>query len=61
MAQPPESYRAFMAAFFVGWPDIAQQHYVDIFSRVLLSPGISALGAGIGAYLRNDVQSESIR
>jgi pimeloyl-ACP methyl ester carboxylesterase len=37
MAQTPESYRAFMAAFFVGWPDIAQ-HYVDIFSRVLLSP-----------------------
>jgi pimeloyl-ACP methyl ester carboxylesterase len=26
-----------MAAFFVGWPDIAQ-YYVDIFSRVLLSP-----------------------
>ena len=37
MAQTPQSYRAFMAAFFVGWPDIAQ-HYVDIFSRVLLSP-----------------------
>jgi len=55
MAQTPERYRAFMAAFFVGWPDIAQQHYVDIFSRVLLSPGISALGAGIGAYLRDDV------
>lgn len=32
MEQTPESYRAFMAAFFVGWPDIAQ-HYVDIFSR----------------------------
>lgn len=37
MAQTPESYRAFMAAFFVGWPPAAQ-HYVDIFSRVLLSP-----------------------
>jgi pimeloyl-ACP methyl ester carboxylesterase len=37
MEQRPESYRTFMAAFFVGWPDIAQ-HYVDIFSRVLLSP-----------------------
>jgi len=37
MAQTPETYRAFMAAFFVGWPPTAQ-HYVDIFSRVLLSP-----------------------
>jgi len=37
MAQTPETYRAFMQAFFVGWPDTAQ-HYVDIFSRVLLSP-----------------------
>ena len=37
MAQTPETYRTFMAAFFVGWPPIAQ-HYVDIFSRVLLSP-----------------------
>ena len=37
MEQTPESYRAFMAAFFVGWPGIAQ-HYVDIFSRVLVSP-----------------------
>jgi pimeloyl-ACP methyl ester carboxylesterase len=37
MAQTPESYRAFMAAFFIGWPPTAQ-HYVDIFSRVLLSP-----------------------
>jgi pimeloyl-ACP methyl ester carboxylesterase len=37
MAQPPETYRAFMQAFFVGWPPAAQ-HYVDIFSRVLLSP-----------------------
>src|ERR1700756_4862438 len=37
MAQTPQSYRAFMQAFFVGWPDTAQ-HYVDIFSRVLQSP-----------------------
>jgi pimeloyl-ACP methyl ester carboxylesterase len=37
MAQTPETYRAFMQAFFVGWPPTAQ-HYVDIFSRVLLSP-----------------------
>ena len=37
MAQSPQSYRAFMAAFFVGWP-VAAQHYVDIFSRVLQSP-----------------------
>jgi pimeloyl-ACP methyl ester carboxylesterase len=37
MAQTPASYRAFMAAFFVGWPPTAQR-YVDIFSRVLLSP-----------------------
>jgi pimeloyl-ACP methyl ester carboxylesterase len=37
MAQTPETYRAFMTAFFVGWPPTAQ-HYVDIFSRVLLSP-----------------------
>jgi pimeloyl-ACP methyl ester carboxylesterase len=37
MAQTPESFRAFMQAFFVGWPPTAQ-HYVDIFSRVLLSP-----------------------
>jgi pimeloyl-ACP methyl ester carboxylesterase len=36
MAQTPATYRAFMAAFFVGWPPTAQ-HYVDIFSRVLLS------------------------
>jgi hypothetical protein len=54
MAQTPESYRAFMAAFFVGWPDIAQ-HYVDIFSRILLNPEYSTLGAGIGAYLRDVV------
>jgi pimeloyl-ACP methyl ester carboxylesterase len=37
MAQTPATYRTFMQAFFVGWPDTAQ-HYVDIFSRVLLSP-----------------------
>jgi pimeloyl-ACP methyl ester carboxylesterase len=37
MAQTPESYRTFLQAFFVGWPPTAQ-HYVDIFSRVLLSP-----------------------
>ena len=37
MALTPETYRAFMAAFFVGWPPAAQ-HYVDVFSRVLLSP-----------------------
>ncbi|MCP4617198.1 MAG: alpha/beta hydrolase [Bradyrhizobium sp.] len=36
MSQTPESYRAFMAAFFVGWPATAQQ-YVDIFSGVLQS------------------------
>jgi pimeloyl-ACP methyl ester carboxylesterase len=36
MAQTPESYHTFMQAFFVGWPPAAQ-HYVDIFSRVLLS------------------------
>ncbi|MGA2564597.1 MAG: alpha/beta hydrolase [Steroidobacteraceae bacterium] len=37
MAQTPASYRAFMGAYFVGWPSIAD-HYVDMFSRVLLSP-----------------------
>lgn len=37
MAQTPASYRAFMAAYFVGWPPIAD-HYVNTFSRVLLSP-----------------------
>ena len=37
MAQTTETYRAFMTAFFVGWPPTAQ-HYVDIFSGVLLSP-----------------------
>lgn len=36
MSQTPESYRAFMAAFFVGWPTAAQQ-YVDIFTGVLQS------------------------
>jgi pimeloyl-ACP methyl ester carboxylesterase len=36
MSQTPESYRAFMAAFFVGWPPTAQQ-YVDIFTGVLQS------------------------
>jgi len=37
MAQTPQSLRAFMAAFFVGWPPIAQR-YFEIFSRVLQSP-----------------------
>jgi pimeloyl-ACP methyl ester carboxylesterase len=37
MAQTTEIYPAFMTAFFVGWPPTAQ-HYVDIFSGVLLSP-----------------------
>jgi pimeloyl-ACP methyl ester carboxylesterase len=37
MEQTPETYRRFMAAFFVGWPPIAQ-HYVDVLSRVSLSP-----------------------
>jgi hypothetical protein len=37
IAQTPQSFRAFMAAFFVGWPPIAQ-HYTEIFSRVLQSP-----------------------
>ena len=37
MAQTTETYRVFMTAFFVGWPPTAQ-HYVDIFSGVLLSP-----------------------
>jgi pimeloyl-ACP methyl ester carboxylesterase len=37
MAQTPATYRNFMAAFFVGWPETAQR-YVDIFSRVLQSP-----------------------
>jgi pimeloyl-ACP methyl ester carboxylesterase len=37
MRQTPQSYRAFMHAFFLGWPPTAE-HYVDIFSRVLKSP-----------------------
>ena len=37
MAQTTETYRAFMTAFFLSWPPTAQ-HYVDIFSGVLLSP-----------------------
>ncbi|SIO41186.1 Pimeloyl-ACP methyl ester carboxylesterase [Bradyrhizobium erythrophlei] len=37
MSQTPQSFRAFMAAFFVGWPPVAQ-HYTEIFSRVLQSP-----------------------
>ncbi len=37
MAQTPASFRTFMHAFFVGWPPTAE-HYVDIFSHVLLSP-----------------------
>ena len=36
MAQTPASFHNFLTAFFVGWPDTAQ-HYLDIFSRVLLS------------------------
>ena len=36
MSQTPESYRSFMAAFFVSWPETEQQ-YVDIFSGILLS------------------------
>ncbi len=37
MTQTPQSFRTFMAAFFVGWPPVAQ-HYTEIFSRVLQSP-----------------------
>jgi pimeloyl-ACP methyl ester carboxylesterase len=37
MTQTPATYRAFMQAFFVGWPPIAERS-VDVFSRVLLSP-----------------------
>ena len=37
MSQTPQSFRAFMAAFFVGWPPVAE-HYTEIFSRVLQSP-----------------------
>jgi len=40
MVQTPQSFRAFMAAFFVGWPPVAQ-HYTDVFSRVLQSPEYS--------------------
>jgi pimeloyl-ACP methyl ester carboxylesterase len=36
MAQTAETYRAFMHAFFLGWPPEAE-HYVDIFARVLRS------------------------
>jgi pimeloyl-ACP methyl ester carboxylesterase len=37
MAQTPASFRTFMAGYFVGWPPIGE-HYVDNFSRLLLSP-----------------------
>lgn len=37
MQQTPQSYRAFMHAFFLGWPREAEQG-VEIFSRVLKSP-----------------------
>ena len=37
MSQTPQSYRAFMHAFFFGWPPEAE-HSVEIFSRVLQSP-----------------------
>lgn len=37
MAQTPESYRAFMKAFFVGWPPFAEK-CVQQFSRLLQSP-----------------------
>lgn len=37
MAQTPETYRAFMKAFFLGWPPLAEKT-VDQFSRLLLSP-----------------------
>jgi pimeloyl-ACP methyl ester carboxylesterase len=36
MSQTPQSFRAFMAGFFVGWPPVAE-HYTEIFSRVLQS------------------------
>lgn len=36
MAQTAETYRAFMHAFFLGWPPEAE-HYVDVFARVLRS------------------------
>ncbi|MGB8279132.1 MAG: alpha/beta hydrolase [Methylovirgula sp.] len=37
MQQTPQSYRAFMKAFFLGWPPEAE-YAVEIFSRVLKSP-----------------------
>ncbi len=37
MQQTPQSYRAFMHAFFFGWPPEAE-HFVETFSRVLKSP-----------------------
>jgi pimeloyl-ACP methyl ester carboxylesterase len=37
MAQTPQSYSAFMHAFFFGWPPEAEQ-FVATFSRVLKSP-----------------------
>jgi pimeloyl-ACP methyl ester carboxylesterase len=37
MAQTPQSYRAFMKAFFVGWPSVAEES-VETFSRILKSP-----------------------
>lgn len=37
MQQTPQTYRAFMRAFFLGWPAEAE-HSVEIFSRVLKSP-----------------------
>ena len=46
MAQTPQSFRAFMAAFFVGWPPVAQ-HYTDVFpgraAEVRECPGGRAL------------------
>jgi pimeloyl-ACP methyl ester carboxylesterase len=37
MAQTPETYRAFMKVFFVGWPSFAEKS-VQQFSRLLESP-----------------------
>lgn len=37
MQQTPQSYRAFMKAFFLGWPPEAERT-VEIFSRLLKSP-----------------------
>jgi len=59
MAQTPQSYRAFMAAFFVGWP-VAAQHYVDIFSRVLQSPDYPRW-AGASALTYDMIFNEPIR